>query len=97
MGRLGIVDCNGHSPSITCHPLTTVHLLCTTGALYSYASSVFGYLELMPGQKDSGHGFPWSGRRTTVAHMAQIWQGEGKEEEGQAGRHVPRLIGTTVA
>lgn len=42
MGRLGTADYNGHSPSITCHPLTTVHLPCTAGAVYSYAISVLG-------------------------------------------------------
>lgn len=44
MGRLGTTDYNGHSPSITCHHLTTVHLPCTAGTVYSYASSVLGHL-----------------------------------------------------
>lgn len=44
MGRLGTADYNGHSPSVTCHHLTTVHLPCTAGTVYSYASSVFWHL-----------------------------------------------------
>lgn len=84
MCRLGTADSNGHSPSITCHPLTTIHLPCAAGTVYSYASSVLGHLGLMPGQRDSGHGSPQSGRRATVAHMAQAWQREEEEEEGEA-------------
>lgn len=35
----------------------------------------------MPDQRDSGHGFPWSGRRATVAHMAVAWQGDEETDE----------------
>lgn len=75
VSRLSTTDNNGHNPSNSCHPLTTVHLPCPAGTVYSHASSVLGHLGPMPGQKDSGHGFPWSGRRATVAHMAHVWQG----------------------
>lgn len=89
MGRQSTADYNGHSPSITCHPLTTGHLPCAAGTVYSYASSALGHLGPMPDQSDSGHGFPWSGRTAAVAHMAQAWQGD---EEGESGWYQGLLV-----
>lgn len=45
----------------------------------------------MPDQKDSGHGFPWSGRRAAVAHMVMAWKGD-EEEEGEAGWYQGLLV-----
>lgn len=35
-------------------------------------------------RRDSGRGFPWTGRRATVAHMAQAWQWKGRQAGTEA-------------
>lgn len=82
MGRLGTVDGNGYSPSITCHHLTTVHLPCTAGSIYSYASSMLG--PLGPCQTRKIQDMASLGQEGEP--LRPIWSWLGKEMRRRKGR-----------
>lgn len=59
--------------------------------LYTHMPALCLGIWAMPDQRDSGHGFPWSGRRAAAAHMAKAWQGD-EREEGEAGGYQGLLV-----